>query len=472
MSFNKNHNESIRQNPNRQSPRPIIPNPNERAQSVAIGSTQPGPVVIEINHILQGFARGEANYGRTVSRVVRALNFNDDDNNSAKEQALQSYIDQMEQIQRSQRRGRESQSSRTLPSRQSGPGDSESSSDDSSSDEGSESSTPYRPRRSHSVPRPGSRKHNPGGSRDSNGGQGKDGSGERHSRDGSRGRGRKGGRERSWDEGGWSTESRGRSDDDRRPRKRLRESDMPWFGKEAESRRNIDRSCVKSCELLQEYAKDVRQVKRWVSFSATAPPGFPSSEWDNLLKGKAVNLDVVYSSVFHVVAVKENRGRIGDHEISLGHTEPTRKVHTNGDWTIAWNLMVKAACFLFPHRREELDAYGEYIQGEFSARQTEAHWRVIRFDQSVRNEVGGGTKMLLTDFHRFDRHRAAILHTDGLFANPDPRQSNRRVKSNDLCQRFNSENGCPNNVSSCRYRHVCRKCGRGGHGAAACEVKK
>lgn len=80
---------------------------------------------------------------------------------------------------------------------------------------------------------------------------------------------------------------------------------------------------------------------RWISYSVSTPAGFPSTKWENLLKGKAVNLDVVDSSLFHVVAVRENRGRIGDHEISLAHTEPSRKVLTRGDWTTAWNLVIK-----------------------------------------------------------------------------------------------------------------------------------
>jgi hypothetical protein len=205
--------------------------------------------------------------------------------------------------------------------------------------------------------------------------------------------------------GSWSSSPSSNGDKGAdRPRKRLREEDTPWFRKEKESRRSLSRSCNQSAELLKRYARNVPKVKRWISYSVSAPSGFPSLEWENLLKGKPVSLDVVHSSFFHVVAVRENRGRIGDHEISLGHTEPSRKVLTSGDWTAAWNSVVKAASFLFPHRRDELDAYGEFIQGEFTARQADAHWKVIRFDQSIRNEVGGGTKLLLTDFHRFDRH--------------------------------------------------------------------
>jgi hypothetical protein len=73
----------------------------------------------------------------------------------------------------------------------------------------------------------------------------------------------------------------------------------------------------------------------------------------------------------------------------LHGTDPTRKVLTYSDWTIAWNNTSEAATFLFPHREREFTEYERYIQGEFTAKQTQAHWKVIRFDQSVRNEVGG-----------------------------------------------------------------------------------
>lgn len=108
-----------------------------------------------------------------------------------------------------------------------------------------------------------------------------------------------------------------------------------------------------------------------------------------------------------------------------------------GDWTIAWNLASKATSFLFPHRRQELDEYAEFMQGEFSARQAEAHWRVIDFDQ-------------------FNRHRAAILQSDGLFSANDAKGTARRPKSNDICLRFNTDGGCPNTAASCKYRHTCR----------------
>lgn len=467
MSFKSTSNESPSNitHEDSRSPQPIVPNPNERAQPVAVGSIpgddQPRSAIIEIKSAMQSFTRGEVGQPGTIARIVRALAFNGDQADVAKGKALESYIAQMHQISNVQRRESESGTSGTLSSRANG----ESRSRSAGGGTGN-SSAPYRPYQnagSRGVKRGRSdgeeeqerREHKSGGS-----GHHDDGYGEESSSEDER--------------EGWSTdsESDSGSDRERRAGKRLREEDMPWFAKEKESRRSIDKSCVQSAELLRKYARNIAKVKGWILYSASAPAGFPSTEWDSLLKGKAVNLDVVYSSLFHVVAVRENRGRIGDHEISLGHTEPSRKVLTSRDWTTAWNIVIKATGFLFPHRRNELDAYGEYIQGEFTARQADSHWKVIRFDQSIRNEVGGATRILLTDFPLFERHRAAILLADGLFANPDTKQPARRPKSNEICIRFNSEGGCTNSSFHCRYRHACRKCGKGGHGASACEGKK
>lgn len=74
----------------------------------------------------------------------------------------------------------------------------------------------------------------------------------------------------------------------------------------------------------------------------------------------------------------------------------------------------KAIIFLFPHRREELYEYADHIESLFSAKHTNAHSKVILYDQSVRNRVGGGQNILLTDYQRFHNLREAILHADGI----------------------------------------------------------
>lgn len=416
----------------RRQTQPAVPDPNERPHSVPIGSLRPQRVVSIITDIIKQYDHGDVSKTFAIARITSALEFTAE-RDPAKEQALQSYLEQLDQIDHVQHRAHTG-SSNTFTAR------------------GQDNRSPA----PSAVPSQSDLDSQLGGS------------GSKHDRhpfqyD----------PDYPSDDGGSSGD--GSSDDDEtkpsRKRPKLDESEMPWYKEEARGRRSGRESCVQSSQMLRTYGRDISKVKQWILTSTVAPTGFPPSEWENLLRGKPLNLDVIFSSLFHVLPVKENRGRIGDNEISLGYTEPSRKVQNVGDWTVAWNIAARATEFLFRHRREELQSYGEYIQGEFSARRPEAHFRVLRLDQSIRNEVGGGTSVLLTDFDRFDKHRSAILSSDGLFALQDQRAPGRS-RTIELCHRFNSERGCPNTTSSCRYRHVCRRCGRGGHGEGACEAKK
>ena len=88
------------------------------------------------------------------------------------------------------------------------------------------------------------------------------------------------------------------------------------------------------------------QLKKWISVTHTALRGFHPSERENIAKGKSVNLDIVLSSLHHIAPIKENLRHMGSTEISLGHTEPTRRVQTSGEWTSAWNSTIKATTFI------------------------------------------------------------------------------------------------------------------------------
>ncbi|KAF6761392.1 hypothetical protein DFP72DRAFT_804433, partial [Ephemerocybe angulata] len=251
------------------------------------------------------------------------------------------------------------------------------------------------------------------------------------------------------------------------PKRKLKPSDMPWYHKE-ETAKLLRPSCAETARLIQLYAKDLKAVKRWITTSQTAPTGFPESEWDSIIQGRPVNLENAYGTHYDSSAPRKNIGSITDGKIELKTTGESRKVKTHGDWTIAWGKASRAIAFAFEHRREELDRYGEFMQGEFGARNPRFHERVIRFDQAIRNEVGGGTRLLLTDFDQFQRHRTAILSVDGIFAFPDEKPGGTtRAKINETCNRFNTNIGCPNG-RSCKYKHICKKCGEGGHGATAC----
>ena len=124
---------------------------------------------------------------------------------------------------------------------------------------------------------------------------------------------------------------------------------MPWFSHEEEVRCTGNKDCKESRKTLALFARDYKAIKQWIQTSRTAPLGFPSSEWDNVIRGQAVNLDSVLSSLHHVSAPKENVGRMGSTEISLGRSEPIKKVQTSGEWTSTWNTAIKAIKFTFPH---------------------------------------------------------------------------------------------------------------------------
>ena len=166
-------------------------------------------------------------------------------------------------------------------------------------------------------------------------------------------------------------------------KRRVHESEMPWFSREEEARRTGNKECEQSCKTLALFARDPKAIKQWIQTSRTAPLGFPSPEWDNVIRGQAVNLDAMLSSLHHVSASKENVGCVGTTEISLGWSEPTKKVQTSGEWTSAWNATIKATKFAFPHREQELRDYGEYIEGHFSARITSAHTSVTHYQQTI-----------------------------------------------------------------------------------------
>ena len=259
-------------------------------------------------------------------------------------------------------------------------------------------------------------------------------------------------------------------------KRRVHESEMPWFSREEEARRTGNKECEQSRKTLALFARDPKAIKQWIQTSRTAPLGFPSSEWDNVIRGQAVNLDAVLSSLHHVSAPKENVGRVGTTEISLGRSEPTKKVQTSGEWTSAWNATIKAIKFAFPHREQELRDYGEYIEGHFSARITSAHRKIILYDAAIRNEVGGGQNILLTDTHHFSRFYSAIVMPDGIESDNAKLASKRLIGKSgaktELCNRFNSPNGCRNSADDCKFRHACKRCKRTSHGKESCDIKE
>ena len=183
----------------------------------------------------------------------------------------------------------------------------------------------------------------------------------------------------------------------------------------------------------------------------------------------------------HYVELNEERkGRLGAAEVVFTVAETKHKVKTGAEWSSAFRRMSKAVIFLFPHRRDEFYDYAEHIEGLFSAKHTNAHSKVILYDQSVRNQVGGGQNFLLTDYQHFNRLSEAILHSDGVEYRSGGKGSSKggngsdkgEPSKKDVCRRFNSQNGCRFSEEECYYKHLCKGCGKLGHGKFSCPTDK
>jgi hypothetical protein len=149
----------------------------------------------------------------------------------------------------------------------------------------------------------------------------------------------------------------------------------------------------------------------------------------------------------------------------------------SGQWTSAYNLVVKATAFLFPHRYDELMQYGDYMQELFSAKSISVHPKLFKYDEAIRYKVGQGQNILLTDRGEFVRYYEAIVTPDGVGAEGagdgnqgGPGKGGNPKGKSDICHRFNGTGGCTSTAEKCKYKHICKKCKKREHGKLECKV--
>ncbi|PPQ97797.1 hypothetical protein CVT26_012825 [Gymnopilus dilepis] len=297
----------------------------------------------------------------------------------------------------------------------------------------------------------------------------------------------------------------------RRKRVRLTEEEMPWF---SDSHSNRSPSCKRTCELLKLYERDYGRAKFFVKTAPDAPPGFPVSQWDKIFRGEPIDLNqrerLAWETRKSALEWLNQHGKLNPNQIgyprgtlpfeptgSLSPTEITSSAPTeitfkgssppkmnqcippSSTLTVsAWNFAVRAYRLAFPHRDNELRAYGDYIQGIFASKDESVHPSIIHFDIGVRNHVGGGQTILLTDTHQFFSLYNALVMSDGV-AFQSRLNSSRRARGRsqpssskgDVCNRFNV-GICPNSDNDCRYQHICRNCRQRGHGRNQCPANK
>jgi hypothetical protein len=155
--------------------------------------------------------------------------------------------------------------------------------------------------------------------------------------------------------------------------------------------------------MVQNYTADLKHAL-WSLQSAGSHPPFPKSEWKNVLSGMAVNLDIVFSGLFSTLTNDKITTSIGDFDLSVSGSKPSKTIQSHGDWTIAWNTSSSVTVCAFPHWAHELQQYSEYIIQFFGAF-PHSHWKVINLDKAVRKFIGEVKNIELSEVSQFTTYK-------------------------------------------------------------------
>ena len=164
-------------------------------------------------------------------------------------------------------------------------------------------------------------------------------------------------------------------------------------------------------------------------------------------------------------------------EVKFGVSKPIKHVKTSGDWFIAWRNYTNAACYVFPHRKDEFDTYGSRTLSLFAATSTNSHASIISLDKSIRARAGECRNLLLTDQAAFEDLKLYWLNPIGAGGQPSGESSRKsgqgkksEYRNNEPCLKWNT-NECSKRASECRHRHVCEICGKN-HRKSECKGSK
>nr|VWO98611.1 Uncharacterized protein [Ganoderma boninense] len=204
-------------------------------------------------------------------------------------------------------------------------------------------------------------------------------------------------------------------------------------------------------------------------------PEFPDAEWGNVLRGKVVDLDHVFSGQYSFGKDEKHTEKFGPLELSYRPVAPSKTVKSTGDWVIAWQRTTAAILYAFLHRKLELEGYYEHIFGLFGAIHPDYHHRVLDYDRAARKKAAAVHTILLTDIHEFAFLRTLYIESIGASitarATPttpsDAKKRSRKPPSDEPCRRWN-RGICNASDSACKYAHLCSNCGASGHPASGC----
>ena len=246
------------------------------------------------------------------------------------------------------------------------------------------------------------------------------------------------------------------------------ESLFAWLANDSAEETFLTPSQELTRKMVQNHTLDLKLTKLRV-LGAKRVPEFPDMEWNNILSGKSVNLDVVFTGMFSPATDSRTVENLGDLELHFGAAKPAKSVSTHGDWVIAWRIVLRATKFIFPHRERELEEYTEYISSYFASIHPSSHWKVFNLDKAIRKRVGSVNDVSLNEFSKFRYLETRYLHGHGAGESGEPSKQKASEKSGagtnwrqaDPCRLWN-EGKCDKKASSCKYRHICELC-RGSH---------
>lgn len=219
------------------------------------------------------------------------------------------------------------------------------------------------------------------------------------------------------------------------------------------------------------YARDVTASKQSLICQPDCPQ-IPDPVWNDILLGKYVDLDKIFSAIHSIDGDNSESYKVGDLELTAGPSKPKKHVASSGEWVGAFGRYKQGVLFCYPHRADEFSAYEDHIIRQFGAVGEAGAVRVINYDRALRSEISRGNKYMLTDYAEWNHLFTAYIVAAGAgsqgastAAEGASKRSRSEKRSNEVCQRYN-QGRC--NGRNCRYRHTCF-CGSKEHVYADCD---
>ncbi|KAL1749928.1 hypothetical protein FB107DRAFT_224717, partial [Schizophyllum commune] len=252
---------------------------------------------------------------------------------------------------------------------------------------------------------------------------------------------------------------------------------FPWSERQRRNPQPIRESVRKTLDILENISREFGVAKATL-FNDPLCPSFPDSEWENILSGRAVNLDNVLTFEYSLSMESKTFGKVGDFEVAFASgssiASPAKVVKSHGEHLIAWQRTIEAYESVFEHRHDELRNYTRHLVQLFRSFPDSLHSRVIK---AVPLRVAACRNLLLTGFHEFtELHLQWIRNSLQVSAGRDAESrggasGSGTGKLRDACNRWNAST-CPNTTNKCRYAHVCAVCRSNQHVASECTEHK